>query len=458
MVTGAGASVTAETFYGSGAGLTDVLGATPGGGGGGETVISDDLLLSGTLEVQGASTLAGATFSTGSSFSFADDGNSISAIGISSDLGDTLASDSVLVSQKAIKDYVDGQIQETGGSITFSGDAGQESFDISDGSLTIAGTENEIVTDASAIAPNGTLKIGLSTSVSVEEDLSVGRDLSVTGLSTFLAAVEYGGSFKFGPTGQEINEVSTTLDGSSTDNQIPTSATVFSALDSVASDLSNAVLTVTKDGAGDTEVNLANGKLDFVSTANEIDIVLSAGALPSDPDTLQIGLPDDVIVTNSLTVSTANITATAGDITAGGAVSGATASVTTDLTVGATLGTNGQALLEVLSASDEVRIDGALNVSGNVDSASDLKLKENIEVIPNALEKVAALRGVSYNWKSNGELSAGIIAQEVQAVMPNIVKENESHLSVQYNGLIGLLIEGMKEQQAQIEELKSKLG
>ncbi len=122
------------------------------------------------------------------------------------------------------------------------------------------------------------------------------------------------------------------------------------------------------------------------------------------------------------------------------------------------MGTNGNALLEVISASDEVKIDGALNVSGNVDSASDLKLKENIEVIPNALEKVAALRGVSYNWKSNGELSAGIIAQEVQAVMPNIVKENESHLSVQYNGLIGLLIEGMKEQQAQIEELKAKLG
>ena len=109
--------------------------------------------------------------------------------------------------------------------------------------------------------------------------------------------------------------------------------------------------------------------------------------------------------------------------------------------------------------------DGDFHADGDVIAfsttiASDRKLKENIEVIPNALDKVQALNGVSFNWKRDATPSAGVIAQEVQAVLPEAVKEvtpitgGDSHLSVNYHALTSILIESIKELKAEIEELK----
>ena len=117
--------------------------------------------------------------------------------------------------------------------------------------------------------------------------------------------------------------------------------------------------------------------------------------------------------------------------------------------------------------SNEFRFeaDGDFHADGDViafssTTASDKNLKENIEVIPNALDKVEALNGVSFTWKRDGTPSAGVIAQEVQAVLPEAVKEvtplkgGDSHLSVNYHALTSILIESIKELKAEIEELK----
>jgi hypothetical protein len=98
-------------------------------------------------------------------------------------------------------------------------------------------------------------------------------------------------------------------------------------------------------------------------------------------------------------------------------------------------------------------------------SSSDERLKENITPIQNALEKVMSLTGVEFDWKPEHKDAhgyeghdTGIIAQQVQNVIPSAVRTNQTgFLAVRYEKLIGLLIEGMKEQQAQIEELRSKL-
>jgi len=87
---------------------------------------------------------------------------------------------------------------------------------------------------------------------------------------------------------------------------------------------------------------------------------------------------------------------------------------------------------------------------------SDIRYKENIELISDPLAKVNALRGVTFDWKDTEGVSAGIIAQEVQAVMPQLVSENEDKMAVNYNGLVGLLIEAVKELSARVEELESK--
>ena len=109
--------------------------------------------------------------------------------------------------------------------------------------------------------------------------------------------------------------------------------------------------------------------------------------------------------------------------------------------------------------------DGTLNTdditnSGTVTSAtflysSDAALKEDIQTIENPLEKVQALRGVSYKWKDTGRKDIGLVADEVQEVLPELVVENE-HKQMDYGHMIGLLVEAIKEQQKEIEALKNE--
>jgi hypothetical protein len=86
-------------------------------------------------------------------------------------------------------------------------------------------------------------------------------------------------------------------------------------------------------------------------------------------------------------------------------------------------------------------------------STSDLAVKENISTFKNGLETIKQLRGVNYTLKENGRVSIGVIAQELEQVLPQLVKDGEIK-SVNYNGLIGVLIEAVKELSSQIEELK----
>ena len=97
---------------------------------------------------------------------------------------------------------------------------------------------------------------------------------------------------------------------------------------------------------------------------------------------------------------------------------------------------------------------GRLNAQ-EFNSLSDIRYKENIELIENPMDKINALRGVTYDWKNNGNGSAGIIAQEVQAVMPELISETEEKMTVNYNGLTGLLIEAVKELSAEVAALKA---
>ena len=123
-----------------------------------------------------------------------------------------------------------------------------------------------------------------------------------------------------------------------------------------------------------------------------------------------------------------------------------------------------------VNGNNEMRLeaDGDLQVDGDVIAfstaiASDERIKENIEQINNPIEKIKKIKGVTFDWRKTGKASGGIIAQDVQQVMPSIVKEvndlemGTSHLTVDYNGIIGLLVETVKQQQKDIEILKSKI-
>ena len=89
---------------------------------------------------------------------------------------------------------------------------------------------------------------------------------------------------------------------------------------------------------------------------------------------------------------------------------------------------------------------------------SDETLKTNIVGITNAVEKVQQLRGVEFDWISNGAHSVGVIAQDVEKVLPDLVETRaDGKKAVDYSKLTAVLIEAVKEQQVQINELKSRL-
>jgi Chaperone of endosialidase len=107
--------------------------------------------------------------------------------------------------------------------------------------------------------------------------------------------------------------------------------------------------------------------------------------------------------------------------------------------------------------STTLQVSGTITCT-DINSTSDIKLKENIHSIDNPLDKVMQINGVGFRWKDTKENSFGVIAQDIEEVLPELVKENDHHKSVNYNGLIGVLIEAVKEQQRQILELKAQLN
>ena len=105
-------------------------------------------------------------------------------------------------------------------------------------------------------------------------------------------------------------------------------------------------------------------------------------------------------------------------------------------------------------------LSGAFTATGNITAFSDERLKENVETIEGALDKVSQMRGVTYKFKSelnDGQRGTGVIAQEMQQVMPEVVLDSGrgDYLSVAYGNLVGVLIESIKELKAEIEELKN---
>jgi hypothetical protein len=102
--------------------------------------------------------------------------------------------------------------------------------------------------------------------------------------------------------------------------------------------------------------------------------------------------------------------------------------------------------------------NGNLWLQGTLTQNSDIRLKEDIHLLQNSLQNLTQLNGYNYYWKNKNadtSLQTGVMAQELQKLFPELVKENnEGTLSVNYSGLIPVLIEGIKEQQKQINELK----
>jgi len=106
--------------------------------------------------------------------------------------------------------------------------------------------------------------------------------------------------------------------------------------------------------------------------------------------------------------------------------------------------------------ANEVSVTGIVTAA-DFNSTSDANLKENVQTFENALDIVSELRGVRFNWKKDNKPSVGVIAQELEEILPELVS-NTSPKTVNYNGIIGVLIEAIKELSEEVQNLKNQIN
>ena len=122
--------------------------------------------------------------------------------------------------------------------------------------------------------------------------------------------------------------------------------------------------------------------------------------------------------------------------------------------------TNPSVKFEIRSSDGSIYSQGSGTFAGDVISNSDERLKSNIRPIENALDIVCSLNGKIYT-KDGKDDQIGLIAQEVEKVLPQMVHTADDDMgikSVNYQNMVAVLIEAVKEQQKQIEELKAEVS
>jgi hypothetical protein len=146
---------------------------------------------------------------------------------------------------------------------------------------------------------------------------------------------------------------------------------------------------------------------------------------------------------------------------AGGAASASTATVVDDTSTNTTYypmlaqGTSGNTAPKVSSTKLTFNPSSGLLTSTDYNSSSDKRLKKNVKTVTGALATVDALRGVSFEWKEGSAKAIGMIAQEVQEVIPDVVTTDDNgYMGIKYTNVIGVLVEAIKELKADFEAYK----
>ncbi len=333
----------------------------------------------------------------------------------------------------------------------FEGD-GSKLTNISGGSIDLSGTYQNL----------GGLNVsGPGIAVTVTNDVSIGGTVIAT---TYYGSLEGNvtGNLSGDSTGNHNGDVYS-RDGSQLVLEVPASSGDAHYIGTVTGD-------VTGDLTGDsfgTHTGQQNGD---VYTADGATLVVDTAAAPA-----PVFKGDAEGLTGVPNISVANVGAS-GSITAvsyfgdgsnlSGLVVGAAVSVTSfdnqdnvaypvpflsALGVGATIYTDS-------TTNEELTYNPSTGTleSKEFNALSDQRLKTNISGITSALYKLEQLRGVEYDWVNGSGSSVGVIAQEVQSVYPQLVVDSENRMTVNYNGLVGLLVQAVNELAVLLDEYKSK--
>ena len=197
--------------------------------------------------------------------------------------------------------------------------------------------------------------------------------------------------------------------------------------------------------------HFSNLTVDDLLTATKVLNIREALDL-ADGDILRFGTGDDVTVAYNGTTDRLdlNLTNTAVDfsISNGGSAFAVFKRSSNRLGIGSETPTESLDVIGNIKSSQTVSAE-------DFNTTSDITLKTDICTIENALELISAIRGVRFTWKERLTPSLGVIAQEVEEVIPELVTGGDPK-QVNYNGLIGVLVESVKELSVQIDNIKKE--
>ena len=358
------------------------------------------------------------------------------------------------------------------GNYNLTGDVNSNGNIVHDGNIRITGTTKQtgsIQTDADITGSDLQLTDWTSVSSSLTTFLknttdTLTGDLNVTGTLTaqtyvvsssvtYLTQSFASGSNVFGDSLDDIHEFTGSVNMTGSLNSTSVSSPIFTNTGNVILSASNhveikdSILRVNSFANTETgSYTFTNG--DFYYNSNRNDFIGVIGGVHqsfgiegagmsnvSDDPTPELGGNLDLQGNNIYDTGT-------GNITIGGFVSGSSFKTSGHIT--------GSALL----------INGAINATGDVTAfhSSDARLKDNITPIEGALEKIKTIGGYEFDWKSESDHEGhdiGVIAQEIEYILPElVVTRDNGYKAVRYEKIVALLIQAIKEQQSQIDDLK----
>ena len=315
-------------------------------------------------------------------------------------------------------------------------------------------------------------------------DTTFATDASVTSLSSSVKAVTDTFATSASVASATATSIST-LSGSvkAVTDTFATSASLASARATDISTISGSVKTVTDALSGrvttleGTDISITlTGDVTGTGTITNLANVSFATTIAANSVALGTDTTGDYVASmtagTGITVGTATGEGSTPVITNTGVTS---VSAGTGITLGNTTGACSIAIGQAVATSSNVQFNSlgvgmaASATAGRIDatndivafSSSDIRFKENIKAIENPIEKIRKISGNTYDWKEENKIEhgyegndVGVIAQEIEAVLPQLVQTRENgYKAVKYDKLVALLIEGIKAQQNQIDSL-----
>jgi hypothetical protein len=375
----------------------------------------------------------------------------------------TIQPDSVALGTDTTGNYVAaGAVSGTGLSGSSSSEGG--TFTVTSNATALNTASTIVARDGSGDFAAGTVTAALSGNATTATALATGRTIGMTGDVVWTSASFDGSGNVTGTATIQANSVALGTD--TTGNYVAAGAVSGTGL-SGSSSSEGGTFTVTSNAtnantasaivARDASGNFAAGTITAAltgnaSTATTLQTARTIGGV-SFNGAANINLPGVNTGGNQNTSGTSAIS-TAATVTTSSAASAF--KVPFANTTASTTGNYG--LLQDSTATFTYNPSTNVLEAGTFNTTSDISLKENICTFENAMDVVAGLRGVRFTWKKNGIKTVGLIAQEVEKVLPELIGTNADTglKSVSYANMVAVLIEAVKELKAEIEELKKR--